>query len=143
MFDLEHNNIEDLIFVSHCFSITDRISILSDRNYYYLSDYEIGDNISIHGSGGVFRSFTAFMKCLNYYIVAGDTKKYSSFLNLLIDFIRLWLDGGLNVKDKLKIMDSFSVMIDDNFVDYKYIVNENIKHLLNIKNRNYEKYINL
>lgn len=140
MFDLEHNTIEDLIFVSHCFSKTNNISILADREYYFLSDYSEGDNISLHGGGGYYKSLEAFMKCLNYYLIARDSLKYSSFLNLLIAFIRPWLIGKVPLKIKINIIDVISGALDKSLVDYRYINDGNMIDFLNICNKSYDAY---
>lgn len=140
LFNVEHNTIEDLIFISECFSNTDNISILSDKEYYFLSEYN-GDNISINGGGGIIKSFSAFMTCLTYYIIARDSKKFSCFLNLLLESVNPWLNGRVNNKDKIIIIDTLSAMIDEKLIDFKYLLPKNIKIYFDIKEKKYSEFL--
>lgn len=141
LFNVEHNIIEDLIFISECFSKTDKISILSEKDYYYISEIT-GDNISLYGAGGIQKSFSAFMTCLSYYLISRDSKKYSCFLNILFEFIEpWWLNGKATNNEKIMIIDSFSTMLDERLVDFKYILPRNLKGYLNVKERKYSEYL--
>jgi glycosyltransferase involved in cell wall biosynthesis len=140
LFNVEHNIIEDLIFISNCFSKTDKVSILSDKDYYYLSEIS-GDNISILGNGGIDKSLNAFMTSLNYYLIVRDVKKYSSFINILIEFIEPWLKSKIDNKEKIKIIDTFSAIIDSTLIDFQYILPKNLNKYFKIKEKKYTEYL--
>lgn len=118
-FDAKYKKWEDLVFVSQMYSLTSRIAICANHSYYFIRDHENShlSNSSISTNDAIM----VYIDCLKFYMINSDGKKYSCFVNRIINILRRYMKWGVSYENKRKFFNSMSNTLIESLLDLQYI----------------------
>lgn len=140
-FDAKYKKWEDLVFVSQMYSLTSKISICAKHSYYYIRDHD-GLHLS-NSSISTNDAIMVYLDCLKFYMVNSDIKKYSCFINRVINILRRYMKWSVSLENKRKFFNIMSNTIIESFLDLKYIESIYHKDLLFLLSQDFYKFYTL